>query len=187
MKHKFASYLFPSAIIFLIISSFWVVFGVKNIELLYLAIGLLLGMVAIDSDHFIFWFFIKPRSEESKLIKFAIQKKDIKTITKIVQSSHTTHHNLVFHHYFFQVILVLFSLFILTSTKNTIISAIVLGLNLHLLVDEIIDYKQNPKVLQKWLFAREEKQLPIEFLKRYLIVFISFTLLFTFFLIQSKI
>lgn len=144
-------------------------------------------MLAIDSDHLIFWFFVKPKTEESKLVKFAIKNKNIKSVTKIIQDSHKTHHNLIFHHYFFQVILVLFSLFIITSTKNTIVSAIILGLNLHLLVDEIIDYRQDPKVLQKWLFAREAKQLPIAFLKRYIIIFISFTLLFTFLLIRSKI
>jgi hypothetical protein len=187
MKHKFIIYIIPTTILFLVISIFWVIFGVKNIELLYLALGLIIGMSIIDSDHFIFWFFLKPKNEESKLVKLAIKNKNIKSITKIVQSSHRVHHNLVFHHYFFQVILVLFSLFILTSTQNTIISAIVIGLNLHLVIDEIIDYRHDPKVLQKWLFAREAKQLPISFLKRYITIFLVFILVFTFLLIRSKI
>lgn len=187
MKHKFTIYLIPTVIIFLIISIFWVIFNVTNIELLYLAIGLIIGMIIIDSDHFIFWFFLKPKNEESKLVKLAIKDKNIKSVAKIVQSSHRVHHNLVFHHYFFQVILVLFSLFILTSTQNTIISALILGLNLHLVIDEIIDYKYDPKTLQKWLFAREAKQLPVYFLNRYITIFVVFILLFTFLLIQSKI
>jgi len=187
MKHKFIVYLIPSLILFVFISIFWVIFGVKNIELLYLAIGLTLGMIIVDSDHFIFWFFLKPKKEESRLVKMAIKKKDIKSITKIVQKSHRVHHNLIFHHYFFQVILVLFSLFIITSTNNTIISALILGLNFHLIIDEIIDYRHDPKILQKWLFARESKQLPISFLKRYIAIFITFMLLFTFFIVRSKI
>ena len=142
-------------------------------------------MVLLSSS--IFWLFLKPKSEESKLVKLAIKNKNIKSVTKIVQSSHRVHHNLVFHHYFFQVILVLFSLFILTSTQNTIVSAMVLGLNLHLVIDEVIDYRYDPKTLQKWLFAREAKQLPLSFLKRYIIIFIVFIILFTFLLIRSKI
>lgn len=187
MKYKLLNYLVPIVIVFIAISSFWVVFGVKNLQLLYLFFGLIIGILILDIDYLIFWFFIKPNNEESRLIKLAIENKQFKSVIKIIQNSHQNHQNLIFHHYFFQVVLTLFSLFIFTSTKNTFISAFFLGLNLHLIIDEIIGYRLNPKIVQKWLFAREPKQLPIIFLKKYIIVFIIFTLLFTFILIRSKI
>lgn len=187
MKHKFLTYLLPAVGLFLIISLFWIIFGVKNIQLIYLLIGLFIGIFFLDIDHFIFWFFIKPNTEESRLVKLAITNKDFKSVAKIVQTSHKTHYNLIFHHYFFQVILVIFSLFILTSTKNTFISAFVLSLNLHLIIDEIVDFKSDPKNLQKWLFAREPKQLSVIFLKKYIIIFAIFSVLFTFLLIQGRI
>ena len=187
MKYKFLNYLIPATILFIIISLFWVIFGVKNLQIIYLFLGIIIGIFTLDVDYLIFWFFIKPNNEESRLIKLAFENKQFKSIIKIVQNSHQNHYNLIFHHYFFQVILTLFSLFIFTSTQNTFISAFVLSLNLHLIIDEITGYKFDPKIVQKWLFAREPKQLPIIFLKKYITVFIIFTLLFTFILIQSKI
>lgn len=187
MKKKLLNYILPANGLFIIISCFWVIFGAKNIHLIYLFLGINLGIFILDIDHFIFWFFLKPNNEESRLVKLALQNKEFKSIIKITQKSHKTHYDLIFHHYFFQVILTLFSLFIFTSTQNTFVSALVLSLNLHLIIDEISVYRYNPKIVQKWLFAREPKQLPIAFLKRYIAVFIIFTSLFTFLLIQSKI
>jgi hypothetical protein len=187
VKRKLLNYLLPTTCLFIIISCFWVIYGVKTIQLIYLFLGLNIGIFLLDIDHFIFWFLTKPKTEESRLVRLAIENKKFKSVVKIVQTSHKTHHNLIFHHYFFQVILVIFSLFILTSTQNTFASALVLSLNLHLIIDEIIDYRSDPKNLQKWLFARESQQLPIVFLKKYIAIFIFFTLLFTFLLIQTKI
>jgi len=187
VKYKFLKYLLPATILFIIISSFWVVFGVNNLQIFYLLLGLFIGIFFLDIDHLIYWILIKPNNEESRIVRLAINNKEYKSVIKIIQNSHQTHYNLIFHHYFFQVILTLFSLFIFTSTKNTFISAFVLSLNLHLIIDEIIGYKFDPRIVQKWLFAREPKQLPIIFLKKYITVFIIFTLLFTFILIQSKI
>jgi len=187
VKHKFLNYLVPTIILFIVISSFWVISSVNNLQIFYLFLGLIIGIFLLDIDYLIFWFYIKPNNEESRLIKLAIENKEFKSVIKIIQNSHQTHYNLIFHHYFFQVILTLFSLFIFTSTKNTFTSALTLGLNLHLIIDEIIGYRVDPKTVQKWLFAREPKQLPLIFLKRYIAVFISFTLLFTFILIRSKI
>ena len=187
MKQKLLSYLLPVIGLFIIISCFWVISGVKTTQLIYLFLGLIIGIFLLDIDHFIFWFLTKPNTEESRLVKLAIENKKFKSVLKIVQTSHQTHYNLIFHHYFFQVILVLFSLFILTSTQNTFISALVLSLNLHLVIDEIIGYRLNPKNLQKWLFARETKQLPVIFLKKYIAIFAFFTFLFTFLLIRAKI
>jgi len=187
VKYKILSYLIPAFSIATIISFFWVIAGVSNLTIISLFLGLIIGIFIIDVDHLIFWFCIKPNGEESRLIKTALQNKEFKSVTKIIQQSHQTHYNLVFHHYFFQVILTLFSLFIFTSTKNIFISALVLGINLHLIIDEIIGYRKNPKVVQKWLFAREPKQLPVFFLKRYIAVFVFFIILFTFILIRSKI
>lgn len=187
MKYKFLNYLIPATILFIIISLFWVIFGVKNLQIIYLFFGLIIGIFILDIDYLIFWFFIKPNNEESRLIKLAFENKQFKSIIKIVQNSHQNHYNLIFHHYFFQVILTLFSLFIFTSTNNSFISALTLGINLHLIIDEIIGYKADPKTVQKWLFAREPKQLPLIFLKKYIAVFIAFNILFTYILIQSKI
>lgn len=187
MKYKFLNYLVPAVIVSIIISLFWVISNVNNLQIIYLFLGLIIGIFVLDVDYLIFWFFIKPNNEESRLIKLAFENKQFKSIIKIIQNSHQNHYNLIFHHYFFQVILTLFSIFIFTSTTNTFASALTFGLNLHLIIDEIIGYKTDPKIVQKWLFAREPKQLPVVFLKKYITVFVVFNILFTYILIRSKI
>jgi hypothetical protein len=186
VQHKFRYHLLASLIIFIIIAISLVILRVDNIQLLFVFLGLLLGSFVLDIDHFIFWFFIKPNLEESRLVRTALSHYDFKSVYRVLRNSHQHHHNLVFHHYFFQVILALFSFFIFTLTSNLFVSSLIIALNLHLLVDEVIDYFYNPKILQKWLFAREETQLPIKFLNRYILVFIIIFILFIILLVHSK-
>lgn len=186
MKHEFRYHLLASSVAFITVAIFWVIFKVDTLHLLYLFLGIFIGSLILDVDHFIFWFFLKPNLEESRLARTAIQNKDFKAIYNLLKVSHQTHYNLIFHHYFFQSILVLFSFFIFTLTKNSFVTSLVVSLNLHLLVDEVIDYSNNPKTLQKWLFAREESQLPTKFLNRYIAVFSFFFIIFVIFLIISQ-
>jgi hypothetical protein len=187
VKHEFRYHLLATTAFFIIISVFLVIFKSENIEILKVFLGLFVGSLILDIDHFLFWFFLKPNLEESRLVKTAIRHYDFKSVYNFLKTSHQSHYNLIFHHYFFQVVLVLFSFFIFTSTNNLFISSLVISLNLHLLVDEIIDYFYNPKILQKWLFARESTQLATKFLGKYILVFIFFFIIFIFLLIYSQI
>jgi hypothetical protein len=186
VKHDFHYHLLASLVLFFIISIFLVIFKSPNIEILHVFLGILFGSFILDIDHFIFWYFLKPNLEESRLARTVISHYDVKSTYRLLKTSQQTHYNLIFHHYFFQVILVLFSFFIFTSTNNLFISSLVITLNLHLLVDEYIDYFSNPKILQRWLFARESTQLPTKFLGRYLSFFSFFLIIFIFLLIYSQ-
>ena len=186
MKHEFRYHLLASSVIFVLVSIFLVIFKTESIQLLYLFLGIFLGSFILDIDHFIFWFFLKPNLEESRLARTTLKNHDFKAIYRLLKTSHQTHYNLIFHHYFFQVILVLFSFFIFTLTRNLFVTSLVVSLNLHLLIDEIIDYFYSPKSLQKWLFARENSQLPIKFLGRYVSVFSFFLVIFIILLILTQ-
>lgn len=186
MKHELRYHLLASIVVFILVSIFLVIGKIESIQLLFLFLGITIGSFILDIDHFIFWFFLKPNLEESRLARTAIQNYDIKSIYSLLKTSHQTHYNLIFHHYFFQVILVLFSFFIFTLTRNIFVTSLVVSMNLHLLIDEIIDYTYNPKILQKWLFARENSQLPIKFLGRYVFTFSFFLLIFIVLLIISQ-
>lgn len=186
MKQKILFSLLPVIFVFFIVSIFWVIYGVSNIGLFYLLIGLTLGYIFPDLDHIIYWFYRKPNTDESRIVKTAFQKKDFKALLKLIKAARTSHNNLIFHHYFFQVSLNLISFFIFISYSNPFCLAFLLAINLHLLIDEIRDYLYNPKFLQNWLFAREEKQLSIKSLKNYLIIFTILFFVFLLLLIQSK-
>ncbi len=187
MKQDFLFHLLPSFILFLFISIIWVIFGISSKEILLLFFGIMLGTFFLDIDHIIYWFFRKPNTDESRIVRSTFQKKDFKSIYKLIRLAGKSHNNLIFHHYFFQISLNLISLFIFTLYSNVLVLAFLLSINLHLLVDEIKDYLENPKFLQDWLFAREENQLPVKFLKKYLIVFTFFFFIFLFLFVKSKI
>lgn len=187
MKQDFLFHLLPTFVLFLFISIIWVIFGVSSGELMLLSIGLLLGTFFLDIDHLIYWFYRKPNTDESRIVRSTFEKKDFKSIYKLIRLAGNSHDNLIFHHYFFQISLNLISLFIFTLYSNTLLLSFLLSINLHLLTDEIKDYLSNPKFLQDWLFAREENQLPLKSLKNYLITFIFFFFVFIFLLIKSKI
>jgi hypothetical protein len=179
-KYQFRYHLLASIVLFTISAASLIIAGVENIKLLWLLLGIGFGTVILDTDHLLFWFFLKPNLEESRLVRTAFKKHDFLPIIRLVNASRQKHHNLIFHHYFFQIILTLFSLFIFTSTNNIFTSSLVLSINLHLIIDELTDYINDPKILQEWLFAREPKQLPLKFLKHYLSVF---AIIFCFFII----
>lgn len=186
MKQDLLFHLLPTGLVFIIVSIFWVIFGVSNVQIIFLLFGLILGVFFLDIDHIIYWFYRKPNTDESRIVKATVENKDFKSVYRLVRAARKSHNNLIFHHYFFQIGLNLISLFIFTSYSNAFILSFLLSTNLHLLTDEIKDYRSNPKFLQDWLFAREEKQLPIKFLKRYLIVFTVFFFIFLFLLVKSK-
>lgn len=187
MKHQFHYHLLASIIVFTLTAAILIIFNTENIKLLWLFLSIFLGAIILDTDHLLYWFLLKPNSEESRLVKTAIKNKDFIPIFRLINIGRQKHHNLIFHHYFFQIILILFSLFIFTSTDNIFASGLVLSLNLHLIIDELIDYFKDPKLLQKWLFAREPNQLPVKFLSRYITVFILIFLLFLFLFIKTNI
>jgi len=187
VKHEFRYHLFASLALFFLTAIFLVINRSPNIQILSALFGIFFGSIILDTDHLIFWYFLKPNLEESRLARTTIKNYDLKSLIKLINTSHSTHHNLVFHHYFFQSILVLFTFFIFTFTNNLFVITLVVSLNLHLLVDEYIDFFINPKILQKWLFAREDTQLPTKFLNRYLAFFSFFLVIFILLLFYSQI
>ena len=186
MKRDLLFHLLPTFVVFIIISLFWVIFRVSNLEIFFLFIGLFLGTFFLDIDHLIYWFYRKPNTDESRIVKTTIENKDFKSVYKLIKAARHSHNNLIFHHYFFQIGLNLISFFIFISYSSTLILSFLLAINLHLLTDEIKDYLNNPKFLQDWLFAREEEQIPLKSLKNYLIIFIILFFIFLYLLVKSK-
>jgi hypothetical protein len=148
-------------------------------------LGLITGSFALDLDHIIYWLYINPNIEESRLAQVAIKKYDFTSIIKLLESTHKNHTNLVFHHFFFQVVLSLISIFVFTSSINVFVIGLIFALNVHLVVDELDDLQHNKEHLQNWLFAREEKQLPQSHLAKYVSVFVGLCLLFFVLLLRS--
>ena len=186
MKQELKNHLLPLLGIFLLTSLIWLFQKTVWYDFVFLFFGLLWGSFLLDVDHLIYWFFLKPNLEESELAKSAWKRGDYKSLLKLLESTHENHINLVFHHYFFQIVITLISFFVFTSSSGIFAKAFLLAINIHLLVDEIKDFKNNPEHLKLWLFARETKQLPTESLKYYLLTFLVVNVFFTAFLFSSR-
>jgi hypothetical protein len=168
VKTDFKQHIFPLIAIFIVTSIFWIFSKNHYLNFIYLFFGLSLGSYLLDLDHLLYWLYLKPNLEESRLAQVAWKKGDWRSLIKLLEITEKHHLSLVFHHYFFQVILTIFSFFVFTSTSSVFVKSLLLAANIHLLVDEIVSYRDDPKVLQQWLFARESKQFALSSLKHYL-------------------
>jgi len=186
VKRKIQLHFLPLLIVFSLASLIWLLSHVVYYNFIFLFLGLLVGSLILDIDHLIFWFYLRPNLEESRLALMAWKKGDFRSLLKLLESTHLNHTNLIFHHYFFQVVMVIISFFVFTSSEFIFAKAFLLAVNIHLLFDEFNDFFQNPRHLQDWLFARENKQLPLNSLKPYLIFFTLISLVFTYLLISSS-
>lgn len=186
MKKEFQKHFFPLITIYILVSVIWLFNKVFYSEFIFLFLGLLLGAFLLDIDHLIYWLYLKPNLDESKTAQDFIEKKDFKSLLRLLINTHKNHTSLIFHHFFSQIVLALISFFVFTSSNSTFAMAFILAINVHLLVDEFYDFFEDPKHLQNWLFAREEKQLPIKYLKHYLIIFTVVCSFFIFLLIRSN-
>lgn len=183
MKSDFRSHIIPLFVVYFVTSFVWIFTKTNYLNYIYLLTGLGLGSYILDIDHLIFWLFLQPNLEESRLAQLAWKKGDWRSLIKLLKITEHQHLSLIFHHYFFQVVLTIFSFFVFTSTSSIFIKAMLLAINFHLLIDEILSYKSNPKLLQQWLFARESKQFALASLKYYLYFFEIICVLLTLILI----
>ncbi len=186
MKQELKNHLLPLLGIFILTSLLWFFQKAVWYNFIFLFFGLLWGSFFLDIDHLIYWFYLEPNLDESHLALIAWKKGDFKSLLKLLESTHNHHNSLIFHHYFFQIIITLISFFVFTSSSGIFPKAFLLAVNIHLLTDEIKDYRQDPDRLKVWLFAREKKQLPTSALKYYLMTLTIINLLFTTFLISSQ-
>lgn len=178
-------FILPSIITFCIISVVWLFFKIPYYQYIFLFLGIGLGTFFLDIDHIVYWLYINPNTDESRLAKTALFKYDFNSIIKLISATQHQHTNLIFHHFFFQVVISLISFFVFSSSDNVFGNSFLFSINTHLLVHEIDDYKNHREHLQDWLFAREEKQLPVSYLDKYIGLFVVLNILFFILLIKS--
>ncbi len=155
IKKEISSHLTASLILFVFVELLWLIFGSFSVpRAIALVFGLILGTFLLDLDHLVYWFFLKPDLAESQQAKTYWKNKDFKNLLSLLGENHKTHTSLVFHHFLFQALLLVLTLFVLTSTSSVFGKALVLAISVHLLVDIYTDLKKDPLHLKTWLFAR---------------------------------
>lgn len=186
-KKEIANHLIVSILIFVLVELFWL--ASANFSVLTAVIfisGLGIGTFLIDSDHLVYWYFLKPEIPESAEARDLIGNKKYQQALTLLSENHKNHTGLVFHHFIFQFVLLAVSFFVISSTTSIFGQAIVLAMSAHLLLDQYLDLIKDPDHLKSWLFSRTPFSLlpiPHSWLKGYFAFYcFSFLLLIFFFI-----
>jgi len=179
LRKEIYNHFVVSLALFILIEIFWLIGGTFSfLNAGKLFTGLLLGTFVLDADHLVYWFFLYPNLGESQEAKKLWQQGKWRQLLALLAQTHKSHTSLIFHHFIFQAALLMLTVFILTSTTDVFGQGLILAIDVHLLTDQWLDWHQNPRHLQKWLFARtplSRAPLPLKWLKSYLLVY-SFVL-----------
>ncbi len=100
-------------------------------------IGLGVGSVLPDLDHFIYMLFLHPEEVTSQRAKFLMESKNVRGVLDLVCDTQNERNQLVFHTALFQLVFIAVTFLVVSSSGNLIGRGIVLGFSLHLLVDEV--------------------------------------------------
>lgn len=126
-----------------------------NLSYWPLFVGGFIGMLLPDVDHVIYIYYLRPYEVTSQRVMYQAQKGNLKSSWDILSSTREERVNLILHTILFQVVFVILSFLVVTSSVSLLGLGLVLAFLLHLLVDQILDLNQNGNI-QNWF-----KNIPI--------------------------
>ncbi len=102
-------------------------------------VGGIIGIILPDLDHFIYAFFLDPQELTSQRVGYLLRKKNVfRTISLLYETRHDRK-NLVFHTFISQIIFLILTFLILSSSTSSLAMGIVLSFSIHLSVDQLAD------------------------------------------------
>ena len=120
-------------------------------------LGGILGIFLPDLDHLIYAYFVKPQELTSQRVGYLINKNDIKRTVELLYETRSERNGLIFHTVFFQIIFLILTFWIWSSSGSLFGKGLVLSFALHLLVDQIVDLTETGS------FDNWQKDLPFKF------------------------
>ncbi len=104
--------------------------------------GGLVGTLLPDVDHFIYIFFLKPYELTSQRASSMLEKRSILKTLEFLAETRYERTKIIFHTASFQLIFLLLTFWVLTSSGSIFGRGLVLAFFLHLLVDQAVDLNQ---------------------------------------------
>ena len=102
-------------------------------------LGGAVGVLMPDLDHLIYVLFMCPQELTSQRISFLWGKKEYRRIMELLYETRSERRGLVFHTIFFQVIFLVLTFWIMSSSASLFGKGLVLSFALHLSVDQLVD------------------------------------------------
>ena len=102
-------------------------------------LGGILGIFLPDLDHLIYVYFIQPQELTSQRVDYLVNKKDIKRSIELLYETRSERRGLIFHTIFFQIIFLVLTFWMVSSSGSLFGKGLVLSYALHLSVDQAVD------------------------------------------------
>jgi hypothetical protein len=120
-----------------------------NISYISFFLGGIIGTLLPYVDYLIYAYVMQPNASVSKEAVGLISKKDVVKSVNLMISSDLSKKDLIFHTVWFQLIFLLFTFFVVTSSGNIFGWGIVLAFSLHLFIDQVVELVEN-KNFDSW-------------------------------------
>ena len=120
--------------------------GQYELGVLLFWLGGVLGTALPDVDHVIYVYFLRPEEYNSQRTVHMVQAGGLKESFKFLAETRSERTRLIFHTFYFQLIFYVLSFLVITSSGSLFGRGLVLAFLLHLLVDQMIDYKKTGSI-----------------------------------------
>jgi hypothetical protein len=112
-------------------------------------LGGMVGTLLPDLDHFIYVYFLRPHELTSQRVGYLIGKREILKSLRLLAQTRSERTKLIFHTANFQLIFLVLTFLVITSSGSLFGRGLVLAFGLHLLVDQVVDLKETGS-LDNW-------------------------------------
>lgn len=112
-------------------------------------LGGILGTFLPDIDHFIYLFFLRPQELTSQRVVYSLGKGEFARTLDLLYETRYERRGLIFHTIFFQIIFLVLTLWMITSSASLFGRGLVLAFALHLSIDQVTDLV-DMKSLANW-------------------------------------
>ena len=143
LKHVLAAFVFTLLVI--------VVKGWFDFSFLILFLGAAVGTLLPDIDHVVYVFFLSPQELTSQSVGYMVGKRNFWEAVKLLAETRSERKELIFHTVFFQLIFLILTFFVITSSGSVFGRGLVLAFSLHLLIDQVVDLRQTGG-LSNWFY-----------------------------------
>lgn len=111
-----------------------------DIRFLEFWVGGVVGTALPDIDRILYVYLVKPEAAESKQISGLIDQRKTKDSLKVLSQVKINKSDLLLHSARFQLIFLVFTFWIVTSSNSLFGWGLALAATLHLLIDQAVDY-----------------------------------------------
>jgi hypothetical protein len=145
-------------------------------------VGGFIGYWLLSLDRFVDVYLTHPETQLSHYVRYYIQKGNYRWAWTTLEQRKAEQTRLTFHNAVFQAIWVILAVFAVTSSPGLLGKGVVMGLGLHLLLNEWRDYIESPDRLRRWLFWQVQREITLKEQKLFLWGVTGITALLTLFL-----